>query len=122
MIFRILLLPVLAGAIAGVFIAFQLKSRTVELGTSGVSVEQQGSYLGRARAAAPELQAATDGQLLRIGLGLCGAFGQVPEETVTPHPVGGLTARELYAITESATRHLCPNARPKVTPYLRGGR
>ncbi|TDD37829.1 hypothetical protein E1287_07145 [Actinomadura sp. KC06] len=116
---RTFLLPIVAAACGGLLLVPQISTQDVDLNTTGLSTEEEGAYLGWARTEAPELWAASDAQLLRIGLGLCAAIDRVPDPVVEPRPVEGLTGREIHAITNAATQHLCPTLRPKVAGYLR---
>ena len=122
MTWRTILLTVVAVACGGVLLVAQLSTQEIAPHTAGVSVAEEGAYLGWARAEAPELWGASDAQLVRAGLGVCAALDRIPEPVVVPRPVDGLTERETYAITAAATRHLCPGLRPKVAGYLRSAR
>ncbi|MCP9947191.1 hypothetical protein LUX33_01100 [Actinomadura madurae] len=119
---RAFLLTTVAAAAVAVLVTMQVRTRDITLTTSGVTTQEEGAYLGWARTEAPELWAADDALLLRVGLGLCESINRIPAPAVAPQPVGGLTTRELRAVTDAATRHLCPAQRGKVTGYLRGTR
>lgn len=118
MTWRMFLLSVVVAAFGGLLIAYQPDTRSIDLATTSTSTQEQDAYLERARAEAPELWAASDAVLLNAGVGLCAGLKRIPEPVVTPRPVNGLTANELRGVTDAATRHLCPSARPKVSTYL----
>ncbi|MFE9099909.1 hypothetical protein [Actinomadura geliboluensis] len=119
---RFILLPVVAAVLGGVFLAAQLHTREITLNTERISPSTAGDYIGQARAEAPQLHAAGDLQLVRVGVALCTAIGRVPGQEAAPSAVEGLTPDELYAVTDAATRHLCPEQRAKVAGYLRAAR
>ena len=64
----------------------------------------------------------SDAALVKIGRGLCTAIIQTHERVVTPVPLDGITADQTRVVIDAATRHLCPDQRPKVAAYLRGSR
>ncbi|MFV2172276.1 hypothetical protein ACFHW2_12175 [Actinomadura sp. LOL_016] len=111
----LLVTVVVAAAGGGVFLAAMLPLDTP------AAVTAEGAYLGQARAQAATLRGASDDRLLNTGLALCGAFGQAPDPAVTPIPLDGVTDAELAAVTDAATRHLCPSQRTKVHGYLQEG-